>query len=322
LPRSVDHSRPAPIADLLIEELAAVGFAPDSLLIKLVASRIADRGRCEFALLPDRFHEVGPWRSKCTYHLGIGASLTEFLIAGLELQQTIRLELASLGAIAHTIYAIFDTLLDVSGSVPKLFSEQPEFSANPEIRYGQGILLDLVNLYFEKLNALPSQRAGIRMLIERTIRKLYAAELETATPSEITRKAWWRKNALSIFVMALPAWLSAGEGSNIGFTAHMMWLGRVGEFLGWVDDFSDFERDGESGQTNRLRWLNRSAIQVCAKRTALRGQRAFEVWNSRNSQSAFQNTFRVMVWTSLPTLQPEPHPELRTPGVGVSGPLQ
>jgi hypothetical protein len=313
---------PHAVAEFLAAELAQIGLEPEPLLTKLVASRIADRGDSEFESLAVRFRDVGALRSKCRYHLGIGASLTEFLIGGLSSKQEFQLQVASLGGIAHTIYALFDSLLDVSGCVPELFTSRPEWSADPKIRTQQEFVTDLVRFYFQKLDGLSFEGSPVRAFIERAIHKLYAAELQSAVPGEIERKAWWRKNALPIIVMALPAWFSAQEGSNMRFTEHLMWLGRVGEFLGWLDDFSDSEKDQAAGQANRLNALGRSFIQVLARKVAIKGQRVLQFWDSRNSDIALRNTFTVIVWTSLAPPAPESHRELPAAAAGVSGASQ
>jgi hypothetical protein len=297
---------PQLIADVLIRELAFIGFAPDPLLIKLVASRMADRGASEFEKLPPQFHEVGQLRTKCIYHLGIGASLTDFFVAGLGLSRDIRLEVASLGGIAHTIYAVFDTLLDVSGSVPEVFSGQTCFSEDDELRNQQQLVLELVNFYFTKLNSLPQINRHVRALIEQTVQRLYQAELQSAKPGQTTFSTWWRKNALPIVLMGLPGWISAGGEGTISFTEHLLWLGRVGEFLGWVDDFSDYEKDRASEQANRLKSVEATSLPLFARGAAARGKRVLQLWESRNNDPALRNTFTVVVWTSLvqPTVGP------------------
>jgi hypothetical protein len=285
------------VANLLIAELDKPGFAPDLLLMKLVGSRMAQRGEDEFQALSVCFPDVGHVRPIFTHHLGIGASLTEFLTAGLSLQPVVRAQVASLGGIAHTIYALFDSLLDSSGYVPELFEKQ-SLSTAGDI-HKQELLIRLVKLYFERLDSISAKTDGKRALLERTIHKLHRAELESSAPGEITRRAWWRKNALPIVVMALPGWLSAGDRSNIRFTEHLFWLGRVGEFLGWLDDFSDFEKDSASGQANRLKRYDRSLFPDLAHQTAIRGERVLQLWDARNTNPAARNTFTVIAWTSL-----------------------
>ena len=291
------------VAELLATELDKLGFAPELLLTKLVGSRVGRRGEDEFQFLSARFQDVGTLRAVFTHHLGIGASLTEFLIAGLSLPPEIRAQVALLGGIAHTIYALFDSLLDGSGCVPELFGAQKRIAAGCDT-HKQELLLRLVELYFERLHSLPAQATGVRALIERTIQKLYEAELKSSTPGQITRSVWWRKNVLPIVVMALPAWLSAADQSNMRFTEHLIWLGRVGDFLGWLDDFSDYEKDHASGQANRLRGYEQTQFAKLARQTAIRGQLVLRLWDSRNTNPAARNTFTVMAWTSL--TQPNP----------------
>ncbi|HZS55168.1 MAG TPA: hypothetical protein VFA65_12245 [Bryobacteraceae bacterium] len=308
-----------PLADFLVQELGLAGFAPDPLLIKLVASRMADRGANEFQNLRGRLGEVEHLRCKCMYHLGVGASLTEFLVAGLPLSRDARREVASLGGIAHTIYAVFDTLLDTSGSVPELFGEQTRLSGDPEIRSQQQLVLDLVKLYFAKLNSLPELNGRIQVMTARAIERLYRAELHSAQPGDVTFSTWWRKNALPIVIMGLPGWISASGKSTISFTEHLLWLGRVGEFFGWVDDFSDYEKDRASGQANRLKLMEKTSLRSFARNTATKGKRILRLWESRNDDPATRNTFTVVVWTSL--VPPTATTQYRVPEAeaGVSG---
>ena len=287
------------IGDLLIAELANTDFDSDSLLVKLVGSRIGDRGEHEIHQLPQDLRYGNVLRATCMRHLGIGASLTEFLIASLPLSLASRRNIASIGGIAHTIYAVFDSLLDVSKCAPELFGEAPDFAEDEELRNKQQIVVRLVSLYFEKLRSFSSANKEIQSLTERAIRKLHQAELESAKPGDITRHAWWGKNALPIIVMGLPAWLLSTGESNISFTEHMLWLGRVGEFLGWVDDFADYEKDYASGQANRLNSVDRTCFQLFARKVSAKGKRVLERWDCRNKDPVLRSTFTVMVWTSL-----------------------
>jgi len=293
------------VAELLITELDKLGFAPELLLSKLVGSRVGRRGEDEFGFLSSCFPDVGNLREMFTHHLGIGASLTEFLIAGLSLTPETRAQVASLGGIAHTIYAVFDSLLDGSGCVPELFGAHKRIAAGGDT-HNQQLLVRLVELYFERLNSLPTRATSVRTLLERTIQKLYAAELKSSVPGQIARSAWWRKNVLPVVVMALPAWFSATDQSNIRFTEHLFWLGRLGDFLGWLDDFSDYEKDRASGQANRLRSYQQTQFAELAHQTAIRGQLVLRLWDSRNVNPAARNTFTVMAWTSLT------HPNLKS----------
>jgi hypothetical protein len=309
------------VGNLLLAELDKLGFAPDDLLTKLVGSRIGQRGEDEFQIVSARFPDVGDVRPMFTHHLGIGASMTEFLIAGLALHSAMRAQVASLGGIAHTIYALFDSLLDVSGCVPELFSNQSPVVFGADT-HKQELLIRLVGLYFERLNSMSGQATKIRALLERTIHKLHKAELESSAPGEITRQAWWRKNALPLVVMALPGWLFATDLSNIRFTEHLLWLCRVGDFLGWLDDFSDFEKDSASGQANRLKQYDPTLFPNLARQAAIRGQRALQLWDLRNSNPLARNTFTVIAWTSLAQSKRELPYEPRASEVHVSGSLQ
>lgn len=290
---------PGALAQRLATELATAGFKPDPLLIKLVGGRIAERGKHEFERLGPAVTEAGSWRTVCAHHLGIGASFTDFLTSGLALEREIRSEISSLGGIAHTIFAVFDFLLDVSGSAPELFSDHVQLAADPDVRSRQKLVIDLVHLYFRKAKALSSSAPHVYELLERGIHKLHAAELLTSKQHEIEYSTWWRKNALPIILMGLPAWLSVPGKSKISFTDHMLWLGRVGEFLGWLDDISDYERDCALGHANRLRLNGAFSIERFVRRVTAKGQRVLNLWDSRNGVSPARDTFRVIVWMWL-----------------------
>jgi len=287
------------VAQTLAAELAATGFMPDPLGVKLVGARIADRGEYEFARLSQAIVPPQCLRAVCAHHLGIGASFTEFLAGGLPLDREFGSEVASLGGIAHTIFALFDALLDVSECAPELFGGDTRFAADPTIRSEQELVVRLVELYFHKLGMLCSGASRVRALLERTIHKLYAAEIQSALRGEIGWKTWWRKNALPIVVMGLPAWFFIPRNSKIEFVEHMLWLGRVGEFLGWLDDFSDYERDCASGHANRLRLQDEVSIKPCARRVAARGQRVLRYWDLHNEVSPARDTFTVVAWKWL-----------------------
>jgi hypothetical protein len=287
------------IALSLAADLAASGFAPDPLSVKLVGARIADRGAFEFECLPSTITPPKPLRSLCAHHLGMGASLTEFLIGGVSPDRDFIAAAASLGGIAHTIFAVFDALLDVSHCVPQLFGGDSVLASDPEIRSRQQLVIELVNLYFLRLSLFPPDSLRVRALLDRAIRRLYDAELHSAMPAEVCWKTWWRKNALPIIVMGLPAWLSIRPEGKIGFPQHLQWLGRVGEFLGWLDDFADYEQDCALGNANRLRLQDAISMEACARRVAAKGRRVLSFWDSHNSVSPARDTFRVIVWTWL-----------------------
>ena len=296
------------LSERLAAELATAGFMPDRLLIKLVGGRIAERGDEEFERLVPKVRAMESHRRVCAHHLGIGASLTDFLISGLPLDRASRSEISSLGGIAHTIYAVFDYLLDVSGSAPELFgtanstdARPAQLSTDPAVRGKPELVSELVQLYFRKSKAMASKAPRVYELLERGIQKLYSAELRTSTQPEIRWSTWWRKNALPIILMGLPAWIlaPAEEASKISFADHLRWLGRVGEFFGWLDDVSDYDRDCASGQANRLRRNGTVSIEGLARRVTAKGERVLGLWDSWNEISAARDTFRVIVWTWL-----------------------
>lgn len=292
---------PSLVARLLAVELAATGFAPSPLCAKLVGARIADRGQEEYRKLPDSIRAASEWRKTSEHHLGVGASLTDFLMCGTGLDTTHRSKVATLGGIAHLIYAIFDHLLDTGSCVPDPF---PKTSADSQIQGAEvkhHFVNQLVESYYERLGPTAAGTEHVRSLLEKAIRRLHRAELQSAGSPASPRQVWWRKNALPIAVMGMPAWLPSFSRRYIGFTEYIQWLVRVGDFFGWLDDFSDYERDHASGHLNRLTFEPTISMEALAKRVADKGRRVLCVWDSRNRDSPARDTFRVLVWTWLTT---------------------
>lgn len=293
----------SPVARVLAADLATAGFAPDSLCAKLVAARIADRGREEYRKLPESITASGVWRQTSVHHLGVGASLTDFLVSGIGLDRERRAEVATLGGTAHLIYAVFDSLLDNDGCVPDLFSETPAASLIPGMEAKHQFVKQLVEIYFKRLGPSVDGPEHFRSLLEKAIRRLYQAELQSVSPPASFRQVWWRKNALPIAVMGMPAWLPPVSRRYIGFTEHVQWLVRVGEFFGWLDDFADYDRDETSGHLNRLRLERVISVESLAKRVGDKARRIMYLWDSRNRDSPARDTYRVLVWTWLTNLE-------------------
>jgi hypothetical protein len=253
--------------------------------------------------------------------MGVGTSFTAFLIRGIPLSPELVSAVASLGGIAHTIYALFDSLLDTSGAAPRLFSELPLLSEDTLTRSRQKAVLDLVDLYFRQIRSLCPEDSPRYLLLRRTIQKLYKAELHSAASDKFCWSTWWRKNVLPIVVMGLPAWLSMPDEATITFAGHLRWLSRVGEFLGWLDDFADYEGDCASGQLNRLRFHEHGPIGKLARKVGAKGRRVLELWDSINDDSPARDTFTVIAWMWLAPRQSElPLNGSLTEGGFISGP--
>jgi hypothetical protein len=289
---------PNAVARSLAAELAAMGFMPNPLRAKLVGSRMADRGEQEFTCLRKESAALDSFRTVCAHYLGTGASLTEFLISGLTLDREVKSQIATLGGIANTIIGVFDKLLDDSQCVPVLFGDNPQLSADSEICGKQKLVLDLVDLYFRKLDSLNATALRVRALLELAIRRFYQAELGTAA-NALSWSAWWRKNALLTVIMGLPAWLHMRDSDHFRFREHLMWLSRVGEFLGWLDDAADYESDAAAGSANWLLLWHESSINNRIGRIAAKGQRVLRFWDARNADSPARDTFMVIAWMWL-----------------------
>jgi hypothetical protein len=248
---------------------------------------------------------VARFESFCVHHLGTGASLTEFLVSGLGLQREHLSHIASLGGIAHAIYAAFDGLLDSAGSVPELFGKGRMRAANATVPAMHGLVTELVEYYFERLRTLASGPQPPKAILEQAIHRLYAAELRSASGRALEWNTWWRKNALPIVIMGLPGWFQPWHESKIRFSEHLSWLARVGEFFGWLDDFADYEEDYASGHANWLRFANQASIETIARRAAAKGRRVLHFWDKLNQPSPARDTFLVIVWMWLSNWQAE-----------------
>jgi len=297
---------------LLQDRLEAAGFRPDPQTLKLVAFRISDTGQTELRSLFLLLRPPRTERAFCAYHLGTGAALTRFLVAGLGLSRTKTAEIATLGAIAQLIFALFDRTLDTGGHALALMPTPSAKAGGEDAAPEQRLLNRLLTLYYARLDALaPPAAHPVRALLEQAIRRLYEAELRSAPPPDAAnpnptsllpkclKRAWWRKNTLPVIVMGLPAWILVSGGRNIKFIEHLQWLARVGEFFGWLDDFCDYEEDSRSGHINRLRLEDAVPITALACRAGDRGRRVLSLWDARNTDSPSRDTFRVLSWTWL-----------------------
>lgn len=295
---------PQRLASVLAERLSEVGFAPEHLLAELVFARVHRRGRLEASQLPPEFEEVERLWPSITYLLGMGASLTEFLTAGVAADGALRGQMASLGGVANAMYGLCDWLLDTGHGVPKLFQDAPQCASERPPRTHQQLIVSLLNFYTRELWRLSSSKPEIAELTLRALKKLYVAEMQSTATSGITRSAWWRKSALPVFVIALPGWISSEAGRRISIAEHLRWLGKTGELIGWVDDFADYEDDCASGDANRLKALDRDSILRVATKVAEQGRQVLRDWDLHNEHVAARNTFLVMIWSWL-TVDPQ-----------------
>jgi hypothetical protein len=300
-----------PMRCSLTEELAIAGFNPDPLTLKLVTARTLSRGEEEMAGIPEITNNAAS-RRQLAGNLGFGSCLTDFLTAGTPALRSQRRSISSLGGIAFGIIGVFDSLLD-SGILDSGIEVLPialngeAHSADVKCITEREAVNWLIAEYLQRLRALPRTQPGVFGLIETAIKRMYHAELQSArTPAADSRTVWWRKSVLPIAVMGTPAWLDAAAATPKGFREHLYWLCRVGEFLGWVDDFADFEYDRTSGHMNRVLAMRnacgngihdrRSEIsfrQTLAKKVARLGGRVLSAWDRQNRVSPARNTFVV-----------------------------
>jgi hypothetical protein len=99
-------------------------------------------------------------------------------------------------------------------------------------------------------------------------------------------------------MLGLPAWIAADSFDSCRCMRHLMWLARVGEFFGWVDDCVDYTEDVTLGQANRIdgRLCSISKEQFVRK-IAASGKQLLAQWDLANGPSTLRSTFGVIVWS-------------------------
>jgi hypothetical protein len=194
------------------------------------------------------------------------------------------------------IIAAFDSLLD-EGGLPPLFLDDLSVDCPPNSDLKTQFVSAFIREYFRILGAFSKRRGPVHILLEDTIRRMYKAEMDSNAQAIISRRNWWRKNVLPVIVMGTPVWLAGPAYTSASFRQHLLWLSRVGEFLGWVDDFADYSIDRISGHANRLCSVPGNEVNIAASRVARLGRRVLAEWDARNQPSPSRDAFVVMVST-------------------------
>ncbi len=285
--------------ELLRKELTDAGIVADAERRRVITGAITNRGWAEFdQLCGDVGLPMECVERSVVASLGMGAAVTEFATAGIGLAPEFAGRVAALGALSNVIVSAFDAIVDAGGAPPQI---DLGGTVQPEGRHGnlkRRILARLVELYYRRLNALPQENVEVRSLIDRSIRRMYAAELQSAGRKSGGRSVWWRKNVLPFVVTAAPGWLTIPRWTPERFLQHLRWLCRLGEFLGWVDDCVDLSRDESLGQSNRVGWYLASGSEAgLARRVAAQGHRILREWDAANGPSPVRDTFAVIVWS-------------------------
>jgi hypothetical protein len=261
----------------------------------MATSQILARG---YRLFDQWSEPAGEWmqsrRESAIRTLGVGAAISQFTIAPLDCEKRYREKVSGLGGLACFIVSTFDSLVDSGAPVPELLNGKESGIQEP--------LQRVVRLYFEELNSLPQKHVAIRVLIEKTIQRMHRAELDSLS-GRGSRSVWWRKNVLPFVVMSLPAWLANERAKGCAVERHLRWVGRMGEFLGWVDDCADLETDRKAGTINRLLETAESEPSTaCVRRIARRGRRVLRDWDAMGGTPQDRDTLMVVAWSWIERL--------------------
>jgi hypothetical protein len=287
--RTVEHA--GELASILASELIAAGITIGQADKDLSAGRILARGEREFQQIK---REIGidltRYRRACVRSLGTGAALAEFAIAEVPMAREERRSVTALGGLAILMVSAFDAALDGGVSVPPVFPRQtPPYPS---------LIHHTVDLYYRRLAALPQTLPQVNDMVEKAIARMYVAELQSVGTPHISRSVWWRKNVLPIALLGLPAWMAADSFSAGDFRRHFVWLCRLGEFFGWLDDCVDYTRDLAAGHANRIEVRLRSmSPSRLAGRIASQARWILSQWDAVNPASWVRNYFAVIVWT-------------------------
>ena len=285
------------LVPMLAGELIAAGVTVDPAAKNLLAGRILTRGERDFEQMQ---REIGidltRFKRPCIRSLGTGAALTEFAIARVPLTDEERVTVTALGGLAILMVSAFDAALDGGAQVPNLFprdGKSPRRGTRPN-----SWIRNLVDLYFKRLAALPQTRPQLVRMVEKAIRRMYEAELQSVSHHAVGRRVWWRKNVLPFTVLGIPAWMAASSFATADFHRHVVWLCRLGEFFGWVDDCVDYAEDLATAQANRIDIRLQSMPQSrLVRNIASQASRILSQWDALNPTSLARGYFAVILWS-------------------------
>jgi hypothetical protein len=237
--------------------------------------------------------------------LGIGYAFTEFLAAPVVGPATPR-TICSLGAIANLMVVICDRMLDSGIPVEAVLAE----NGMPK----DATVSRLLDLYWRKFATMEADKSLVE-IIQRVIRRMFAAEMETVRRrDELPYRYWLRKSALPFVLMGLPAWACrCRDNRNSGFklAEHVRWLSKVGRFFGVLDDAADYEADIRSGDANYFRLVPKNRSADVGQRVANWGSDILREWDSlviaAPKSAIFRETFSNITWGWLGSAAPEPN---------------
>ncbi len=283
---------------MLAGELMTAGVSVDPGVRIQRTSRIWALGQREFARLREEIGvDLTAHEQPCIRSLGVGAALTEFAISGIPLTRRERFAVMALGGLAILMVSAVDSALDRGLQLPCLFPLDLKAASSGRVQSELSFIRSAVNLYFRRLAALPRARTQFRRIVETAIERMYAAELESVSCPNISRRAWWRKNVLPIAILGIPAWIVAERCSPADFRRHLAWLCRLGEFFGWLDDFVNYSEDQANSHANRidtrLQFMSQSQL---VRAIAGQAKRVLAQWDAVNPAGPARDYFAVVVW--------------------------
>jgi hypothetical protein len=283
---------------LLADEFTAMGVNLDSVLRIRLNGQVRARGNREFEQLQREIGiDITRFKNPCIQSLGIGAVLTEMAVSGVPLSPEALSTVTSLGGLAILMVSAFDSALDAGVQIPPLFPLDGDTDCAAHAPRKPSLIRSAVNLYFRRLAALPQTRPNVRRIVERTIDRMYAAELESVAGARISRQSWWRKNVLPVAILGIPAWMVADACPGTHFRRHLAWLCRLGEFFGWLDDCVDYDEDLANAHANRVDFRLQVMSQSRLVQTIARqAKRILSQWEVVNPEFPAREYFAVIVW--------------------------
>jgi hypothetical protein len=281
--------------------LRAAGLRPDPEYFDYIRARMYRHGELEYGRL---LESAGPELERRAPHairlLGFGHVITEFSVAHLGIPGRPNRAVLSLGALSNLIVSLYDGLLDSGQDPERVLPRSRITGATGESKAGDPLLGSLVDLYFARLAALPHPNTAVHQTLRNAIVRMYDAERATSGPLGYTRTVWRRKSALPIVIMGLPVWMTVPLLENRVYRAHLQWLYRLGQFIGWIDDAADQHADRAAGRPN---YFSAGTGPALARRIARQGARIVEAWNAGAPPCRYGRTlletFLAITWSWL-----------------------
>jgi hypothetical protein len=283
---------------MLADEFVAMGLTIDPDVRTRLTAEVWARGNREFERLQQEIGiDITHFKKPCIQSLGIGAAFTEMAVSGVPLTAEGLSAVTALGGLAVLMVSAFDSALDAGVQIPALFPLDGDVECAGCAQRKPSLIRSAVNLYFRRLAALPQTRPQVRRVVEKCIERMYAAELESVAGPKISRQSWYRKNALPIAILGIPAWMVADACPDEHFRRHLSWLCRLGEFFGWLDDCIDYDEDLANAHANRIDFRLQSMPQSRLVRTITgQAKRILSQWNVVDHESPARDYFAVIVW--------------------------